>query len=89
MYMLVAETWMEMMYALQNTTSSRWNINPTYRRWKVYGWRLKIQFNQIIDIKDEPKVKDAGLYLPMLIIGGIQPMCDWTLSTSWNNVATS
>jgi hypothetical protein len=28
MYMLVAETWMEMMYALQNTTSSRWTLIP-------------------------------------------------------------
>jgi hypothetical protein len=35
-----------------------------------------MQFNQIIDIKDEPGVKDAGLYLPMLTIGDIEPLCD-------------
>jgi hypothetical protein len=34
-------------------------------------------------------VKDAGLYLPMLTIGDIEPLCDWTLSTGWNNVAAS
>jgi hypothetical protein len=35
-----------------------------------------MQFNQIIDIKDETEVKDAGLYLTMLIIGDTKPLCN-------------
>ena len=44
--------------------------------WKFNGRGLEMQFNQIININNETKVKDAGLYLPMLIIGDSEPLCD-------------
>lgn len=39
----------------------------------------------------ELEVKDAQIliYLTLLVIGDVEPLCDWTISISWNSVATS